>query len=286
MCAKKQITMRLDKALVVAGLARSRDDAIEMIAMDMVRVNGAIAQKATRQVRPNDELYVSDLSKRYVGRGAYKLLGALDDLKIACENLIVADVGSSTGGFTQVLLERGAQLVVAIDVGIAQMSERLRQNSRVLLLEGVNARTISRDRFELPKIDLVVGDLSFISLTRLKDSIQNTLLEGNGRFLLLVKPQFELDRRSVSKGKGIIKDPDLWAHAIYDVAQSYSQNGAVISNVVASKLSGSMGNREFFISGYFGEDLPNCGGNDLGSLVERAVASVVSETDGSSSLSE
>ena len=272
MSAKRVVNSRLDKALVELGLARSRDHAIELIALDSVLINGSIAQKPDRRVMQNDQLSLKQTSKQYVGRGAYKLAGALDRLNLSVDFLIVADIGSSTGGFTQILLERGAKSIVAIDVGINQMSERIRGNPAIVLLEGVNARLMDRTTHTLPIIDLVVGDVSFISLCVLVPCVKDVLLQGVGRFVLLVKPQFELGRQVVSKGRGVVKDPLNWRQAIIRVAECYIDNGASIDAIIPSSLAGSMGNREFFISGSFTTDNLFEGEVDLNAMIDEAFA--------------
>ncbi len=272
MAAQLPPTSRLDKALVARGLARSRDEALELIEGRSVRVNGAIADKASRVIKRGDSLLVVEAISRFVGRGARKLVGALDELKIATQGVNFCDLGSSTGGFTQVLLERGANLVVAVDVGRGQMSERVAKDPRVILLEGLNARKLTRAEYQLPAIDNVVGDLSFISLEKFTSVIVTEILQGSGSFLLLVKPQFELDRQTVSRGRGVIREPSDWARAITRVSQSYLEAGAQIVAVVPSPLRGSSGNQEFFIYGHVGIPSLSPGSDDLESLVYQAIS--------------
>ena len=263
---------RLDKALVARGFARSREEAVELILGSNVRVNGAIADKASRLIKRKDTLLVASTAPHFVGRGARKLIGALDELHFDAAGLNFCDLGSSTGGFTQALVERGANVVVAIDVGRGQMSERIATHPKVILMEGVNARNIARSTHDLPSIDVVVGDLSFISLNKFTDVVLKVLLESKGKFLLLVKPQFELDRVTVSKGRGIVREPADWARAIGGVTQNYREAGAVIWDVLVSRLKGSSGNQEFFIYGGIGiGDAPKVD-SDLDDLIARAVS--------------
>ncbi|MDA8117060.1 MAG: TlyA family RNA methyltransferase [Actinomycetota bacterium] len=243
---------RLDKALVDRGLARSREEAERLIAEGSVRVNGAVAEKGARQVKRADAILVASGGASYVGRGAYKLIGALDELGIDVSGLQACDLGSSTGGFTQVLLERGVASVLAIDVGRQQMSERVARDPRVRLLEGVNARHLRRGEADLGHLDLVVGDLSFISLTLLAEVVARELLEGQGAFLLLVKPQFEVDRKVASKGRGVVRDPSAWTGALHSVIGAFLGLGARIEAVVPSRMRGASGNQEFFVLGRFG----------------------------------
>ena len=271
MSAKMSASARLDKALVDRGLARSREEAVQLVEARSVRVNGAIAEKVTRQIRKGDALVVTNFSPRYVGRGAFKLLGAIEDIGLKLDKMVVCDLGSSTGGFTQVLIEAGAAHVLAVDVGKGQMSERVASNPRVKLLEGVNARTLTRELFQLPTLDLVVGDLSFISLSMLASTIVETLLERRGLFLLLVKPQFELDRATVSKGKGVVSDPVAWERAIESVVGSFVSLGATITAITASKLRGALGNQEFFIFGQIGLEADAPLDSEVADMISQAI---------------
>ncbi|MDA8262564.1 MAG: TlyA family RNA methyltransferase [Actinomycetota bacterium] len=262
---------RLDKALVDRGIARSREEAERLISEGSVRVNGSVADKAARQVKRADAIVVAPESRTYVGRGAYKLLGALEELGIDVSGLHVCDLGSSTGGFTQVLLQRGAASVLAIDVGRGQMSERVSRNPRVRLLEGVNARYLRRADAELGPVDLVVGDLSFISLVLLAEVVAGELLQGEGGFLLLVKPQFEVDRKVASKGRGVVRDPAEWARSLQSVIAAYVALGASIRAVVPSAMRGASGNQEFFVLGRFGDRDSTASDEEVVSMVEGAV---------------
>ncbi|MDA8374140.1 MAG: TlyA family RNA methyltransferase [Actinomycetota bacterium] len=269
--SRAPVSSRLDKALVERGLARSREDAERLISLGKVRVNGALADKAARQVKRADAILVASEGASYVGRGAYKLLGALDELGIDVSGLEVCDLGSSTGGFTQVLLERGAASVLAVDVGRQQMSERVSADRRVRLLEGVNARHLRRDEVGLGQLDLVVGDLSFISLTLLADVVAHELLQEHGAFLLLVKPQFEVDRKVASKGRGVVRDPGEWSRALEAVIGAFTRRGARIEGVVPSRTRGASGNQEFFVFGRFGASAAGAYEDDVAPLVAAAV---------------
>ena len=269
--SRAPVSSRLDKAMVERGLARSREEAERLIAEGSVRVNGAVADKAARQVKRADAILVASPSGSYVGRGAYKLLGALQELGIDVSGLHLCDLGSSTGGFTQVLLERGAEAVLAVDVGRGQMSERVSGHPRLRLLEGVNARYLRRDATEIGPIDLVVGDLSFISLALLAEVVGDELLQGEGRFLLLVKPQFEVDRKVASKGRGVVRDPAEWAGALESVVAAYRARGARIAAVVPSAMRGASGNQEFFVLGSFGSEGPTATDEEIAEMVAGAV---------------
>ncbi|MDA8197465.1 MAG: TlyA family RNA methyltransferase [Actinomycetota bacterium] len=263
--------LRLDKALVSRGLARSREVALSLIEAGHVLVNGSIAQKATRQVKSSDQIVVANHFPRYVGRGAEKLLGLLSRHQLEIADADVADLGSSTGGFTQVLLENGASRVFAIDVGKGQLDQMLRNHPRVSVMEGVNLRFLSRNDFHLPKLNLAVGDLSFISLTKLTDAVIDVVLERLGTFALLVKPQFEVDREVAAKFKGIISDPQYWRSAILNVAASFVEAGATIEDVIVSPISGGDGNREFFIVGSIGIEGNQVTSNTIDELIDREI---------------
>ncbi|MDA8277895.1 MAG: TlyA family RNA methyltransferase [Actinomycetota bacterium] len=241
--------LRLDKALVARGLARSREVALSMIDAGHVLVNGSIAQKATRQVRSSDQIVVANHFPRYVGRGAEKLLGLIERHPLTIDGVDVADLGSSTGGFTQVLLENGATRVFAIDVGRGQLDQMLRSHPKVEVMEGVNLRLLDRSDFALPTIDLAVGDLSFISLTKLIDPIVDVVLERSGQFAMLIKPQFEVEREVAARYKGVITDPQYWRSAILKVVEGFIAVGAEIDDLILSPISGGDGNREFFVVG-------------------------------------
>ena len=220
-----------------------------MIEAGHVLVNGSIAQKATRQVKSSDQVVVANHFPRYVGRGAEKLLGLLDRHPLEIRGADVADLGSSTGGFTQVLLESGARKVFAIDVGKGQLDQSLRNHPQVKAMEGIHLRYLSRDEFELPNFGVAVGDLSFISLTKVADAVVDVILEGCGVFALLVKPQFEVEREIAARYRGVIVDPQFWRSSMLKVADSFTRLGATIEDVVLSPISGGDGNREFFLVG-------------------------------------
>ncbi len=263
--------LRLDKALVARGLARSREVALSMIEAGHVLVNGSIAQKATRQVRSSDQIVVANHFPRYVGRGAEKLLGLLERHPLDIAGTEVADLGSSTGGFTQVLLEVGAARVWAIDVGKGQLDQSLRTHPKVEVMEGVNLRFLDRRQFNLPKLDLAVGDLSFISLTKLVDAIVDVVLEQRGTFALLVKPQFEVEREVAARFKGVITDPQYWRSAIYKVGDRFVEAGARIDDLILSPISGGDGNREFFIVGSVGVSDRAQNATSIDEMIEREV---------------
>jgi 23S rRNA (cytidine1920-2'-O)/16S rRNA (cytidine1409-2'-O)-methyltransferase len=213
-----------------------------MILAGSVLVNG---QKSTKPGHSfASDVPIEILEKMpYVGRGGYKLAGALDHWKIDVQDKLCIDVGASTGGFTDCLLQRGARQVYAIDVGHGQLDWKLRNDQRVVVREGVNARFLSPDDFP-ERFDLAVCDASFISLTMLIGAIASVLGAG-GRMILLVKPQFELERGQVGKG-GIVREPELHKAAWERVQGAVSALGFT-TDIIESPILGAEGNREFLL---------------------------------------
>jgi len=237
--------LRLDRDLVRRHLADSREDAQEMIASGRVLVNGAPADKASRQVDPADNLLVTGEPARFVSRGGDKLQAALEHFRIDVTGRFVLDVGASTGGFTDCLLQNGARHVVALDVGHGQLHPRIRSDDRVTVIEGVNIR--SYDPAEVGEnFDLVVADLSFISLTVVVMFLLAACKSG-GEVVVLVKPQFEVGRRDASRGKGVITDPRLHEESCRRVADALVEHGAVVRGSMSSPILGGRGNREFLL---------------------------------------
>ncbi len=208
-------------------------------------VNGAIAEKAARQVAREDQLVVSGPPARFVSRGALKLEGALDAFDLDVTDLRALDAGASTGGFTDSLLQRGAREVIAVDVGHGQMHERLRADPRVTNIERVNVRQLSVDQIGGP-VDLVVADLSFISL-RLVIAALASVCHPGAPMVLLVKPQFEAGRAEVSRGRGVVTDPAVWERVVGEVEQALVAAGCEVAGWTDSPITGADGNREFFV---------------------------------------
>ena len=232
---------RLDQLLVTRGLAPSRERAQALILAGAVRVAGEVARRAAAPVA-EDVAIALDSGPRFVSRGGEKLDAALDELEVDVTGLVALDVGSSTGGFTDALLQRGATRVYAIDVGKGQLAWKLRNDQRVVVREGVNAR----EGFVLPEqVDLIVADLSFISLrVALPPSFVH--LRDGGLVLALVKPQFEAGREAVGKG-GIVRDAEPRAGAAIAVAERFTADGLGVLAIVASRVPGREGNRELFV---------------------------------------
>ena len=241
--------LRLDAELVRRGLARSREHAGELITAGRVTVGGSRATKAATGVTTDVALVVTDDPDRpdYVSRGGHKLAGALEAFRpggLAVAGRRCLDAGASTGGFTDVLLRAGAREVVAVDVGYGQLAWPLRSDDRVVVLDRTNIRDLTPELVGEP-VDLVVGDLSFISLRLVLDALI-AVTDPAGDLALMVKPQFEVGKDRVGKG-GVVRNPELWVDAVSTVAESADQRGWGTRQVVASPLPGPSGNVEFFL---------------------------------------
>ncbi|MGZ4447572.1 MAG: TlyA family RNA methyltransferase [Nocardioides sp.] len=241
--------LRLDAELVRRGLARSREHASELIAAKRVKVSGAVATKPATGVTTDLAIVVADDPDRpdYVSRGGHKLAGALDAFEPA--GLVVRgrrclDAGASTGGFTDVLLRRGAGQVVAVDVGYGQLAWKLQQDERVDVHDRMNVRELTPDLIG-GHVDVVVGDLSFISLELVLDALLG-VTAPDGDLALMVKPQFEVGKERVGKG-GVVRDPELRAEAVNAVASAAAGRGWGARAVTTSPLPGPSGNVEFFL---------------------------------------
>lgn len=242
---------RLDTELVRRGLARSRGHAAELVATGRVLVEGRVARKVSQSVTgPRSVEVVPGPGPDYVGRGAHKLAGVLDEFHVAeppgvpVDGLRCLDAGASTGGFTQVLLERGARQVLAVDVGHDQLAPALREDPRVLDLSGTTVRGLTPSAVGGP-VDLVVADLSFISLTLVLPDLR-CLVRPTGQLVLLVKPQFEVGRERLGTG-GVVRDPDLRRETVQRVCTVAVQEGLRLRGVRASRWPGSSGNVEYFV---------------------------------------
>ncbi|MCF8530159.1 MAG: TlyA family RNA methyltransferase [Candidatus Nanopelagicales bacterium] len=236
---------RLDAELVTRGLCRSRSDAHDAITAGHVLVDGIPALKPARMVTDQVSIKVVSAEKSYVSRGAFKLLGALDAFGIDLTGEVVLDAGASTGGFTEVALERGAARVIAVDVGYGQLAWSLRSHDQVDVLERTNIRNLEPQ--DLPvQPTVVVADLSFISLTRVIPAL-TALVVPSGSMVLMVKPQFEAGKDLASASHGVIRDPVVRADAIKAVAESAKQSGWLIAGIAASPLPGPKGNVEYFL---------------------------------------
>lgn len=235
--------MRLDQALVRAGLAESRTKAQRLIAQGLISVNGTVRTKGSFDVADSDALENAG-AQDYVGRAALKLKAALETWNIQVSGVSCLDIGASTGGFTEVLLEHGASRVVALDVGTGQLHARLRSDSRVIALEGVNARELTPERWVdlgIPHVSLIVADVSFISLTHILPAV--IVCAPLASWVVLIKPQFEVGREHVSGG--IVTKPEDQERAIRRVVDCASDAGLFIAGLMASPITGEAGNREY-----------------------------------------
>jgi 23S rRNA (cytidine1920-2'-O)/16S rRNA (cytidine1409-2'-O)-methyltransferase len=243
------VTTRLDTELVRRGLARSRRHAGELIAAGRVTVDGSAVARSAAQVTDEREVAVQadDADPGYASRAGHKLAGALDAL--GAPGPVVAgrrclDAGASTGGFTDVLLRRGAAGVVAVDVGHDQLLDVLRRDPRVEVREGVNVRTLAAGDIT-PAPELVVADLSFISLALVLPALV-AVARPDADLLVMVKPQFEVGRERLGSG-GVVRLPALWVDAVLGVARAAAELGFEVRDVVRSPLPGPNGNIEFFL---------------------------------------
>jgi 23S rRNA (cytidine1920-2'-O)/16S rRNA (cytidine1409-2'-O)-methyltransferase len=238
------VKTRLDALLVSRGLAQSRERASALILSGAVLVNGQPAQKAGQPVADNAEIALKEADHPYVGRGGIKLAHALDAFAINVEGREALDIGASTGGFTDVLLKRGAARVVALDVGHGQLDWRLRNDPRVVVIERANARRLEPGH--LPSlVDIVTIDVSFISLRHIFPRVP-PLLRDAADVVALVKPQFEAGRAEVGR-KGVVRDAAVHARVVEEAARAAAEVGLVRAGMSESPITGDTGNREFFL---------------------------------------
>jgi 23S rRNA (cytidine1920-2'-O)/16S rRNA (cytidine1409-2'-O)-methyltransferase len=240
---------RLDRELVRRTLVQSREEAVTLIREGRVRVEGLVTPKPASQVGLGTSVTIAfdSATPRYASRGGVKLAGALEEFTSNGLNVTgrrCLDAGASTGGFTDVLLRKGCREIIAVDVGYGQLAWHLRTDSRVRVLDRTNVRELAADTVGGP-VDVVVADLSFISLTMVLDAFRRCIHEDSD-LMLLVKPQFEVGRGAVGRG-GVVRDPELRAAAIRNVVQAADHRGLVAQAVTASSLPGPAGNVEYFV---------------------------------------
>ena len=236
--------VRIDRLLVERGLAASRERARRLVMAGGVLVGERPVTKPGAEVAADAEVRLRGSGSPYASRGGEKLAGALDAFGLAVRDLVALDVGASTGGFTDCLLERGARRVIALDVGYGQLAWKLRQDSRVVVIERTNARRLTPAMLpEAP--ELAVVDVSFISLATVLPAIAGVLTPG-ATIVALVKPQFEVGRGRVGKG-GVVRDPALRAEAVASVRAAAARLGLAVKGEAESTLPGPKGNREVFV---------------------------------------
>src|SRR5215204_4118827 len=235
---------RIDKLLVERGLADSRTKAQALVMAGVVLVNEKRIEKPSQEFLPTDTIRIKGKSDeiKYVGRGGLKLEKALYEFHIQPNEYVCLDIGSSTGGFTDCLLQNGARKVIAVDVGTNQLVWKLRNDERVEVRENVNARHLKAEDFK-EKFDLIVMDVSFISVTKILPALKD-LLSENGQIVVLIKPQFEVGKGEVGKG-GIVKDTSKHAEVIEKVNAFAGALGLINKGLVDSPILGADGNKEF-----------------------------------------
>ncbi|MBI5775412.1 MAG: TlyA family RNA methyltransferase [Verrucomicrobia bacterium] len=239
---------RLDQVLVERGLCDSREKAKRAIMAGQVRVNGQVARKPSDTVKPSDAITL-DAAEKFVSRGGHKLEHALEHFQIEVNGLTAIDLGASTGGFTDCLLQRGAAKVFAVDVGHGQLAWKLRQDPRVVVMEKTNARALTPAGFPAPfaPADLIVADCSFISLRKILPPAV-ALLRGSGKVVALVKPQFEAGKAEADRGAGVITDPAVHRRVLDELEEFVrALPGVAWRGVTESPLLGPAGNREFLV---------------------------------------
>lgn len=236
---------RLDLVVLEKGLVNSRQRAQALIMAGKVLVNNLIVDKSGTLVSPKDDIVLQEEDHPYVSRGGLKLEKALHILGIDIDGFVCLDVGASTGGFTDCLLQHGAGRVYAVDVGYGQLSWKLRQNPRVVVIERMNIRYMQPET--IPQlVDLVTIDVSFISLKKVVPEILK-FMKNNAGILALIKPQFEVGKRNIGKG-GVVRDPDLHAKVIENLSEFFIKKHLFCEWVIPSPILGPKGNKEFFIS--------------------------------------
>ena len=250
------------------GLAPSREAAQAAIAEGRVTVGGAPADKPARLVGVGDAVVVAAAGTAWASRGGHKLAAALERWSIDVAGRRCLDAGASTGGFTDVLLAGGAAQVWSVDVGRGQLLDRLRRDRRVVVRDRTNVRLLTPADVEDRAFEVVVADLSFISLRTVAPILAGNMAAARADLLWLVKPQFEAGRAAVAAGRGVVTDPEVWRNALVGVGRALLAQGAAIMGVMASPLRGAEGNVEFVLwaRAHAG------GGGDLDALVDAALA--------------
>lgn len=263
---------RLDTEIVRRKLAASKADAAALVDAGRVTVSGAPATNPGRFVGPDEAVVILDEPPRFVTRAGAKLASALERFDLSVENARVLDAGASGGGFTDCLLQNGARQVVAVDVGYGQLHERLRTDPRVEVRDRTNVRNLAPGDLG-PPLDLVVADLSFISLRLVIPQLIGQSHAGTN-LVLLVKPQFEATRDEASRGKGVIRDPEVWRRVLIETTDELRSRGADVLAGAVSPVRGAEGNVEFLVHAALPEDgAPREAGAliDVDDLVAQAV---------------
>jgi 23S rRNA (cytidine1920-2'-O)/16S rRNA (cytidine1409-2'-O)-methyltransferase len=237
--------LRLDQALVDRGLCESREKAKRAILAGQVRLNGQVARKPSDSVDEGDQVTL-DAPEKFVSRGGFKLEHALEQFKIDTTGQTAVDLGASTGGFTDCLLQRGAVKVYAVDVGKGQLAWKLRRDKRVVVMEKTNARELTPAKMPQPyvPVDIAVIDCSFISLRKIIPAAV-ALLKPSAKIVALIKPQFEAGKKEADKGAGVIRDADIHDRVLRELQEFVESRGLRWRSVAESPLVGPAGNKEF-----------------------------------------
>jgi 23S rRNA (cytidine1920-2'-O)/16S rRNA (cytidine1409-2'-O)-methyltransferase len=262
---------RVDRELVRRGLVASRDEAQRVIAERRVQVDGAPVRKPATLVLAGQRLVVGGPPPRFVSRGGEKLQGALDRFGLDLTGMVVLDAGISTGGFADCALQAGAARIIGVDVGYGQLAERLRHDPRVDLHERTNVRHLDAQTLGTDEVDVLVADLSFISLTTVLPVLL-PLVRQEGLAVVLVKPQFEVGRERVGRG-GIVRGADDWTYALDRVAGAVERLAWRMDDLVPSPITGAAGNVEFLA--LLRPQGTGDGGRPVGSIIGRAVQEVL-----------
>jgi len=265
---------RLDVLLVQRYEIPTREKARQLIMSGNVRVDDQVVSKPGRQVPSNAIITVQQPGVLYVSRGGLKLQKALDHFGVNVNGKTAIDVGASTGGFTDCLLQNGAEFVYAVDVGYGQLDWKLRNDKRVCVLERTNIRYVKPEQFQR-EIDLATIDVSFISLAKVLPVVVS-LLQREGQIIALIKPQFEAGRRYVGKG-GVVKDPNIHRKVIQDICDVAEKIGLAISGITYSPVKGPSGNIEYFVWLQKGHEtcdlrLDSCALGYLSSIIDKVVS--------------
>ena len=236
--------MRLDVYLSESGLVKSRETAKRMISEGGVAVNGTVVTKPSKEISENDNVALCAPLPKYVGRGGLKLEKALDSFKISVNGLVCMDIGASTGGFTDCMLQNGAEYIYAVDVGHGQLDEKLLNDKRVKNMEGVNIKDLMPSELDR-EIQFISTDVSFISLKKVIPKISELLCD-NGQAVMLVKPQFECGRADIGKN-GIVRSDKVHRAVFSDIVSFCAQNGLTVMGADHSPIQGGDGNIEYLI---------------------------------------
>ena len=260
--------IRLDVYLTTKGFFKSRTYSQKAIGSGEVSLNGAVVKKSSVLVDDNDKIDVISKAPEFVGRGGYKLKSAITNFSLNINGLVCADLGASTGGFTDCLLQNGAKKVYAVDVGRDQLDEKLKDDNRVLNIEGMNVRDIDENTFD-ERMDFVCADLSFISLSYASKPIKS-ILKPNGEAVVLVKPQFEAGKSALNK-KGIVKNKKDHIYSLNKICNECKNVGFSVKSIIYSPIAGGDGNREYLIHlANFGESM----NIDIAAIVKNAFENV------------